>query len=58
MARCNNGLLRDALIGYESEKVRVQAAIMKIQAQLGHVDRGDQRLRQSDGGLLLRREGR
>jgi hypothetical protein len=36
MARCNNGLLRDALIGYESEKVRVQAAIMKIQAQLGH----------------------
>ena len=36
MARYDEGFLRAALIGYESEKAKIQAAITEIQAQLGH----------------------
>jgi hypothetical protein len=36
MARYDDGLLRAALIGYESEKSKIQAAIIEIQARLGH----------------------
>jgi hypothetical protein len=35
MARYEEGFLRAALIGYESEKVKIQAAITGIQVQLG-----------------------
>lgn len=35
MARYEEGFLRAALIGYESEKVKIQAAITEIQVQLG-----------------------
>ena len=35
MARYDDGFLRAALIGYENEKARIQAAIAEIQAQLG-----------------------
>ena len=36
MARYDEDLLRAALIGYETEKAKIQAAIAEIQAQLGH----------------------
>ncbi len=36
MARYDEGFLRAALIGYESEKAKIQAAITDIRAQLGH----------------------
>ena len=32
----DDGFLRAALIGYESEKAKIEAAITEIQAQLGH----------------------
>jgi hypothetical protein len=35
MARYDDGFLRAALIGYESEKGKIQAAIAEIRAQLG-----------------------
>ena len=36
MARYDDGFLRAALLGYESEKFKIQAAIAEIQSQLGH----------------------
>jgi len=36
MSKYDEGFLRAALIGYESEKAKIQAAITEIQAQLGH----------------------
>jgi hypothetical protein len=36
MARYDDGFLQAALIGYQSEKAKIQAAITEIQAQLGH----------------------
>jgi hypothetical protein len=36
MARYDEGFLRAALIGYESEQAKIQAAITEIQARLGH----------------------
>src|SRR5713226_3949212 len=36
MAIYDEGFLRAALIGYESEKAKIEAAITEIQAQLGH----------------------
>ena len=36
MARYDDGFLRAVLIGYESEKAKIQAAITEIRAQLGH----------------------
>jgi len=35
MARYDDGFLRAALIGYEGEQAKIQAAIAEIQAQLG-----------------------
>ncbi len=36
MARADNDLLAMALVGYESEKSKIEAAIKDIQTQLGH----------------------
>jgi hypothetical protein len=36
MARIDESLLEMALVGYEIEKTKIQAAIKEIQAQLGH----------------------
>jgi hypothetical protein len=36
MAKYDEGFLRAALIGYESEKAKIQAAITEIHVQLGH----------------------
>jgi hypothetical protein len=36
MARADNDLLAMALVGYETEKSKIEAAIKDIQAQLGH----------------------
>ena len=47
MARYDEGFLQAALIGYESEKAKIQAAITEIQAQLGH--RGPGRPKASAG---------
>src|SRR5215471_17460004 len=49
MARYDDGFLRAALLGYESEKAKIQAAIAEIQAQLGH--RGPGRPRTTPGGV-------
>ncbi len=40
MARYDEGFLRAALIGYESEKSKIEAAIAEIQGQLGHRGQG------------------
>jgi hypothetical protein len=40
MARYDEGLFRAALIGYRTEKAKIQAAITEIQAQLGHYRHG------------------
>jgi hypothetical protein len=36
MARYDEGFLRAALLGYESEKAKIEGVIAQIQAQLGH----------------------
>jgi hypothetical protein len=36
MASYDEGFLRAALLGYESEKARIEGIIAQIQAQLGH----------------------
>jgi hypothetical protein len=40
MARYDKDFLRAALIGYQSEKAKIQVAITEIQAQLGHLGPG------------------
>jgi hypothetical protein len=45
MARYDEGFLRALLIGYTSEKAKIQAAIAEIQSQLNHRGPGRPRTR-------------
>ena len=58
MTKYDDGFLRALLIGYKSEKAKIQAAIAEIQAQLGRRGPGRPKASVDGEGLLLRKEGR
>ena len=57
MARYDDGFLRAVLIGYESEKAKIQAPSQRFEPSSAIAVRGGPRLREPARDLLFRKEG-